>query len=236
MVESCVIDVYAINATVTLREKVRHFQNGLTFPRTVKHPECCTQTERRTPFNRIIGHNRKRGDISQIFFHFQFRVLLSVALFEFRQKVHNGLDSSFAVYIRQIIAFHKITFVCALHFVGHVYVSLKHRLHFCQFRIDRSTLLLFLCHYASPSLVPIIPTKDLHSKNTAIISSSRKQSRIAALYTKKPPRAPPQWEESSTVFAYRVCCGLKLLLSSAKNNSTFFCAFINCCISSRALR
>ena len=151
VVESCVIDVYAINAAVTLREKFRHFQNGLTFPRTVKHPECCPQTERRTPFNRIIGHNRKRGDISQIFFHFQFRVLLSVALFEFRQKVHNGLDSSFAVYIRQIIAFHKIAFVCALHFVGHVYVSLKHRLHFCQFRINRSTLLLFLCHYASPS-------------------------------------------------------------------------------------
>ena len=55
-------------------------------------------------------------------------------------------------------------------------------------------------------------------------------------YTKNPPRTPPQWEESSTVFAYRVRCGRRLLLSSAKNNSTFFCAFINCCISSRALR
>ena len=53
---------------------------------------------------------------------------------------------------------------------------------------------------------------------------------------KKPPRTPPQWEESSTVFAYRVCCGRRLLLSSAKNNSTFFCAFINSCISFRALR
>ena len=64
----------------------------------------------------------------------------------------------------------------------------------------------------------------------------KRRSRIAALYTKKPPRTPPQWEESSAVFAYRVCCGRRLLLSSAKNNSTFFCAFINSCISSRALR
>ena len=51
----------------------------------------------------------------------------------------------------RMIPSHKIALLCALDFVGHVYVSLKHGLHFCQFRIDRSTLLLFLCHYASPS-------------------------------------------------------------------------------------
>ena len=51
----------------------------------------------------------------------------------------------------RMIPSHKIALLCALDFVSHVYVSLKHGLHFCQFRIDRSTLLLFLCHYASPS-------------------------------------------------------------------------------------
>ena len=64
----------------------------------------------------------------------------------------------------------------------------------------------------------------------------KKRSRIAALYTKKPPRTPPQWEESSTVFVHLVCCGLRSSLSSAKRNSIFFCAFINCCISFRTLR
>ena len=136
----------------------------------------------------------------------------------------------------RMIPSHKIALLCALDFVGHVYVSLKHGLHFCQFRIDRSTLFLFLCHYASPSLVPIIPTKDIHSKNTAIISSSQKTVKNCCPIYKKPPRIPPQREESSTVFVHLVCCGLRLSLSSAKNNSTFFCAFINCCISSRALR
>ena len=43
----------------------------------------------------------------------------------------------------------------------------------------------------------------------------KRRSRIAALYTKKPPRTPPQWEESSTVFAYRVCCGLRTSFCTA---------------------
>ena len=43
----------------------------------------------------------------------------------------------------------------------------------------------------------------------------KKRPRIAALYTKKPPRTPPQWEESSTVFAYRVCCGLRTSFCTA---------------------
>ena len=64
----------------------------------------------------------------------------------------------------------------------------------------------------------------------------KRRSRIAALYTKKPPRTPPQWKESSAVFVYRVCCFSCVSFSSAKNNSIFFCAFTNSCISSRALR
>ena len=43
----------------------------------------------------------------------------------------------------------------------------------------------------------------------------KRRSRIAALYTKKPPRTPPQWEESSAVFAYRVCCGLRTSFCTA---------------------
>ena len=43
----------------------------------------------------------------------------------------------------------------------------------------------------------------------------KRRSRIVALYTKKPPRTPPQWEESSTVFAYRVCCGLRTSFCTA---------------------
>lgn len=137
----------------------------------------------------------------------------------------------------RMIPSHKIALLCALDFVGHVYVSLKHGLHFCQFRIDRSTLLLFLCHYASPSfLIPIIPTKELHDENTAIISSSQKRSRIAALYTKNPPRNPPKWEDSSAVFVYRVWVFSVVSFSSAKNRSTFFCARTNSCISFRTLR
>ena len=43
----------------------------------------------------------------------------------------------------------------------------------------------------------------------------KRRSRIAALYTKKPPRTPPQWEESSAVFVYRVCCGLRTSFCTA---------------------
>lgn len=43
----------------------------------------------------------------------------------------------------------------------------------------------------------------------------KRRSRIAALYTKKPPRTPPQWEESSTVFVYRVCCSLRTSFCTA---------------------
>ena len=43
----------------------------------------------------------------------------------------------------------------------------------------------------------------------------KRRSRIAALYTKKPPRTPPQWEESSAVFVYQVCCGLRTSFCTA---------------------
>lgn len=43
----------------------------------------------------------------------------------------------------------------------------------------------------------------------------KRRSRIVALYTKKPPRTPPQWEESSTVFVYQVCCGLRTSFCTA---------------------
>ena len=56
------------------------------------------------------------------------------------------------------------------------------------------------------------------------------------IYKKAAEDIFPKWEDSSAVFVYRVCCGRRLLLSSAKNSSTFFCAFINCCISFRTLR
>ena len=67
-------------------------------------------------------------------------------------------------------------------------------------------------------------------------SPSQKTVKNCCPLYKKPPRAPPQWEESSTVFVHLVCCGLRSSLSSAKYNSIFFCAFINCCISFRTLR
>lgn len=136
----------------------------------------------------------------------------------------------------RMIPSHKIALLCALDFVGHVYVSLKHRLHFCQFRIDRSTLLLFFATTLRRPLIPIIPTKELHDENTAIISSSQKRSRIAALYTKNPPRNPPKREDSSAVFVYRVWVFSVVSFSSAKKRSTFFCARTSSCISFRALR
>ena len=43
----------------------------------------------------------------------------------------------------------------------------------------------------------------------------KRRSRIAALYTKKPPRTPPQWEESSAVFVYQVCCSLRTSFCTA---------------------
>ena len=47
---------------------------------------------------------------------------------------------------------------------------------------------------------------------------------------------PMKGLESSATFVYRVCCFSCASFSSAKNNSIFFCAFTNSCISSRALR
>lgn len=43
----------------------------------------------------------------------------------------------------------------------------------------------------------------------------KRRSRIVALYTKKPPRTPPQWEESSAVFVYQVCCSLRTSFCTA---------------------
>ena len=56
-------------------------------------------------------------------------------------------------------------------------------------------------------------------------------------YNKKEHRGLPQkWEESSVFSAYRVCAFSLVAFSSVKKISTFFCAFISSCISSRALR
>ena len=101
-------------------------------------------------------------------------------------------------------------------------------------KLTSKNILFFFALYVQLFSIEIIAEKAVLYLVTHHLH--KKRSRIAALYTKKPPRTPPQWEESSAVFAYRVCCGRRLLLSSAKNNSTFFCAFINSCISSRALR
>ena len=50
----------------------------------------------------------------------------------------------------------------------------------------------------------------------------KKRSRIAALYTKKPPRAPPQWEESSAVFVYQVWVFLVVSFSGHLLMESFF--------------
>ena len=56
-------------------------------------------------------------------------------------------------------------------------------------------------------------------------------------YNKKEHRGLPQKREESSVFsAYRVCAFSLVAFSSVKKISTFFCAFISSCISSRALR
>ena len=56
-------------------------------------------------------------------------------------------------------------------------------------------------------------------------------------YSKKEHRGlSPKWEESSAFSVYRVCAFSLVAFSSAKNISTFFCAFISSCISSRAFR
>ena len=56
-------------------------------------------------------------------------------------------------------------------------------------------------------------------------------------YNEKEHRGLPQkWEESSVFSAYRVCAFSLVAFSSVKKISTFFCAFISSCISSRALR
>ena len=48
--------------------------------------------------------------------------------------------------------------------------------------------------------------------------------------------SPKKREQSSVASVYRVCAFSSVAFSSAKNISTFFCAFISSCISSRALR
>ena len=46
-------------------------------------------------------------------------------------------------------------------------------------------------------------------------SPSQKTVKNCCPIYKKPPRTPPQWEESSAVFAYRVCCGLRTSFCTA---------------------
>ena len=77
----------------------------------------------------------------------------------------------------------------------------------------------FLFHFINFAQTQVIFYSKLPSKNIPFLLYmcscfqsrllQRKRSRIAALYTKKPPRTPPQWEESSAVFVYQVCCSLR---------------------------
>ena len=75
--------------------------------------------------------------------------------------------------------------------------------------------------------------------NPLCTASAGCRLRICAkcFYNEKEHRGLPQkWEESSVFSVYRVCAFSSVAFSSAKNISTFFCAFISSCISSRALR
>ena len=94
--------------------------------------------------------------------------------------------------------------------------------------------ILFFALYVQLFSIEIIAKKAVLHLVTHHLHKRR--SRIAALYTKKPPRTPPQWEESSAVFVYRVCAFSMVSFSPAKNRSTFFCARTSSCISFRALR
>ena len=81
-------------------------------------------------------------------------------------------------------------------------------------------------------LVGIVP-------NPLCTASAGCRLRICAkcFYSKKEHRGlSPKWEESSAFSVYRVCAFSLVAFSSAKNISTFFCAFISSCISSRAFR
>ena len=46
-------------------------------------------------------------------------------------------------------------------------------------------------------------------------SPSQKTIKNCCPIYKKTPRTPPQWEESSTVFVYQVCCGLRTSFCTA---------------------
>ena len=81
-------------------------------------------------------------------------------------------------------------------------------------------------------LVGIVP-------NPLCTASAGCRLRICAkcFYNEKEHRGlSPKWEESSAFSVYRVCAFSLVVFSSAKKISTFFCAFISSCISSRALR
>lgn len=81
-------------------------------------------------------------------------------------------------------------------------------------------------------LVGIVP-------NPLCTASAGCRLRICAkcFYNEKEHRGlSPKWEGSSAFSVYRVCDFSLGSFSSAKNSSTFFCAFFNSCISSRALR
>ena len=51
------------------------------------------------------------------------------------------------------------------------------------------------------------------SRNSSPLQKTVKN--CCPIYKKKPPRTPPQWEESSAVFAYQVCCSLRTSFCTA---------------------
>ena len=73
--------------------------------------------------------------------------------------------------------------------------------------------ILFFAFYVQLFSIEIIAEKAVLHLVTHHLYKRR--SRIAALYTKKPPRTPPQWEESSAVFVYQVCCRLRTSFCTA---------------------
>ena len=48
-----------------------------------------------------------------------------------------------------------------------------------------------------------------------LITFTKNSQELLPYIQKKPPRTPPQWEESSAVFVYQVCCSLRTSFCTA---------------------
>ena len=112
--ESRVVDYRQFCTVILFRQQIAQLLHFLLLPYPVEQPDCSTQTDIHPPVDDIISNARKGGRLCKLADHIHLRILCRIALFHFRQKMHNRLDTACIVLLRQVRRFKHGLFLYAI--------------------------------------------------------------------------------------------------------------------------